>query len=105
MPYFGDTSSGPKIVDEVSKHYDRLYYVTGPGAGDTLVTASRLITSQQYRLTGLTESAATAAAGTSEDTVSQTTKSAQRTAADKQFQLRVTRDSWAAWTYDTEAIP
>jgi hypothetical protein len=104
MPYFSDTSSAPKIVDEVSPRYDEFWTGLGVGGAEGRAHSWRIITTQSYHLAGLTEACAVAAAGTSADTWYHQTKSAVRQSADGAFALRVTRDSWTDWTRDTYAV-
>ena len=104
MPYFSDTASAPHITDEVTHRVDEYWTPLGIGGADGRAHSYRLVTTQQYRLTSLTEAAAVAAAvAPMMDTYSTTTKSARRISQDGQFQLQVTRDSWGSWTTDTYA--
>jgi len=105
MPYGSDTSAAPRIVDEGAKRLEEFWTIlaSSPFGPTTWGHTYRIITTQQYRLTCLTQSAATAAAGVTMDTYSHETRTAQRISPDGQFQLRVTRDSWTAYTTDTIA--
>jgi hypothetical protein len=100
---FSDTSSAPKIVDELAPRTETVKAMLGWGGLDGYSVSTRIITTNQYRLVGLTESAATGAAGTSSDTVSTTTRTAKRTNEANMWHLQVTRDSWTDWSTDTFA--
>ena len=101
MPYGSDTASAPKIVDEGAKRLEEFWTLFGP---TTWGHTYRIITTQQYRLTCLTQAAAFAAAVMTMDTYSHETRTAQRISPDGQFQLKVSRDSWTAYTTDTIAV-
>ena len=104
MPYFSDTASAPHITDEKTSRIEDFWTPLGIGGVDGRAHTYRLVTTQQYRLTALTEAAALAAATPAVlDSYSRTTRSARRISQDGQFQLQVTRDSWADWTTDTYA--
>jgi hypothetical protein len=104
MPYFGDTASAPIISDEGGKHLDDYWMALGTGGADGKAHTYRTITSQRYRLTCLTETAAkTGASAVSSDTNHTETRTWQRVTADGQFQILVARDSWGAWVTDTYA--
>ena len=104
MPYFGDTASAPRIEDEGGKRLDEHWMALGVGGLDGTAHTYRIITSHQYRLTCLTEAAAKAGCGAaSTDTYYTETRTWQRVSADGQFQIKVSRDSWGAWTTDTFA--
>ena len=102
MPY-GAIGAAPTIVDEVTKRYEDWWYMLG--SAGAYAHQYRIITTQQYRRTCLTQAAALGglASGVVLDTYSKTTKSARRISVDGQFQLQVTRDSWTAWVTDTFA--
>lgn len=105
MPYYTDTSSAPKIVDEVGKRTSRASYGMYDGGSMTgIKTISRIVTTQQYRLTGMTEDAATAGVKSESDTNYTEDRTARRTSPDGAWQLQVSRDSWTSWVSETEAI-
>ena len=105
MPYFSDTSSAPKIRDEYGRRTVRTTYGKYDGGSLTgAVNMTRLITTQQYRLVGLTEAAALAGVMARSDTYSFEDRTARRMSADGAWQLQVSRDSWSTLSVDTEAI-
>lgn len=105
MPYFGDTASAPIIQDEGGKRLDEFWTGLGVGGSEGKAHSYRTITSQQYRITCLTEAAAKTGAATGFAYADSYTEERtwQRVSADGQFQIKVSRDSWTAWTTDTFA--
>lgn len=105
MPYYTDTSSAPKIMDEFGRRTDPLRYgMYDGGSLSGIKTITRVVTTQQYRLVGMTESAAKAGVTATRDTYSQEDRTARRTSPDGAWQIQVSRDSWTSWVSETEAV-
>jgi hypothetical protein len=105
MPYYTDTSSAPKIVDEVGKRTVITHYGVYDGGSITgFRRIQRVVTTQQYRLVGMTESAAVAGVTATSDTNFTEDRTARRTSADGAWQIQVSRDSYGYWASDTESF-